>query len=178
MIRMAQLALAPLGIPTQEQVRRVIEAVKKNAASPFFGERRTNNVDGPAPTFSRDRLWYVLTGCLLTTRQRSTRGSPVDRFMHKEPFPLALSRMEPGRVSVLVLSEIEQFHGIRLGPTIANRAEANFQTLSCEGWLAAETNYKSLLEQRKRTPVPSDKTAERAAAHWVSGPRKTDTGRR
>ncbi|MGH9505310.1 MAG: hypothetical protein ACRD13_00160 [Terriglobales bacterium] len=150
-----------------ENVSCIRATVERATASDFFQERKRRNVAGPPPVFSREFFWYVLTGCLLTTQQKSTPGQPVDRFMHKEPFPLALPLMQPGNVATLVLSEIRQFGGIRFGPTIANRAEANFQVLSCGGWLAAETNFQILLEQRKRTPAAPDRAAERAAARWA-----------
>ncbi len=68
-------------------VRGLIEAEKDTE---FLRDRRARNVAPPPPEFVREHFWYVLMGCLLTTQQRSTKGSPVNRFLDAKPFPLAL----------------------------------------------------------------------------------------
>lgn len=157
-----------IGPVRQQDVSCVKKLMEEAATRPFLQERRNGNVDGTPPTFSREHFWYVLTGCLLTTQQRSTRGSAVSRFLDAEPYPLELSRCKPGKVDLLVQTEIARFGGIRRGLTIARQADANFQRLTNGEWLAVEKNFQKLLEQRKRVPVPSDKAVERAASRWAA----------
>src|ERR1035441_228436 len=101
------------------------EVVDTALGTPFLTRPQYDNVNRPPPTFSKDSFWFVLIGCLLTTQQRSTRGSPVDRFLATEPFPLALSGCKAGQVGAWVEGEIKRFGGIRRGPTIGRQAAAN-----------------------------------------------------
>jgi len=57
----------------------------------FVIERIKENVSGPAPSFDREQFWLVHLGCLLTSQQRSTSGSPVDLLLGKKPFSLTLA---------------------------------------------------------------------------------------
>ncbi|HEY4579692.1 MAG TPA: hypothetical protein VIG89_01535, partial [Candidatus Acidoferrales bacterium] len=68
-------------------VQRLLEA---QGDTEFVRKRRTRNVAMPPPDFSRSEFWLVLMGCLLTTQQRSTKGSPVNLFVESEIFPLSL----------------------------------------------------------------------------------------
>lgn len=108
-------------------VRSVIERSK---ATEFFRDRKVRNVALPPPEFSRDELWRVLLGCLLTTRQRATKGSPVNLFMDRKPFLLALGtcKKEPS-VRRFVLKTIRSYRGIRFGPKISRFAAENWKRL-------------------------------------------------
>jgi hypothetical protein len=125
------------------------------------------NVLGPAPAFSRKELWYVMLGCLLTTQQRSTKGSPVETFLAQEPFPLELGKCAEDNVRRIVRETLTRFHGIRFAPTIAGRAEDNFRWLCSGGWEQVERHYKSLARQHSRKPRPEHAAAERRAAHFI-----------
>jgi len=164
---MATTATA-LGPIRQEDVVRVHEAVDAAAADAFRLERQEFNADGPPPIFSREQFWYVLVGCLLTTQQRSTRGSAVDRFLSLDPFPLSFTACEQAtNIEELVEREIKKFGGIRRGPTIGREVAANWQRLKTGEWANAEVTFKLLLQQRRRAPIPEDKNAERVAATWA-----------
>jgi hypothetical protein len=69
-------------------VRSLVERFEKTE---FLQSRRARNVLQPPPEFSREEFWRVLLGCLLTTQQRSTKGSPVHLFLELNPFPVTLS---------------------------------------------------------------------------------------
>jgi len=165
---MRTAAAIKIGPLLPEDVKRVRQLFEASANQQFVIERQCDNVNGPPPTFSRDQLWYVLIGCLLTTQQRSTRGSPINRFLEMEPFPLALSKCNTGNISTLVETEIKKHGGIRRGPTIGRQAQVNFDRLESGEWRNAELTFRALLEQRKRSPASADKEAERGAARWVA----------
>ena len=160
----ALLTIGPVRADDVKLVREVVDAARETL---FLKEREHDNVDGPPPTFSKDSFWFVLVGCLLTTQQRSTRGSPVDRFLATEPFPLALSDCNADQMGAWVEGEIKRFGGIRRGPTIGRQAAANWQRLQSGEWHTAERVFNLLLAQRKRSPVSADKDAERVAARWA-----------
>ncbi len=146
-------------------VCRLIEA-RQNSG--FFKERRAQNVDPPAPEFSRTHFWYVLIGCLLTTQQRSTKGSQVNRLLDTNPFPLALKACEKQTsLQHFVLNTVTDFGGIRRGITIANQIAENWQRLNGGHWQEAEQWFQRLRMQRIRQPRKEDLAAEREAAHWA-----------
>lgn len=146
-------------------VRNLIERSKD---TDFFRERRVRNVTPPPPNFSRADFWRVLIGCLLTTQQRSTKGSAVDRFLDIDTFPLALNACEKQpSVQGFVSKRLESFGGIRRGVTISNQAEENWKRLDGGLWNEAEEWFEDLRQQRLREPQNEDRILEREAAHWA-----------
>ncbi len=146
-------------------VRSLIERSKD---TDFFRDRRVRNVAPPPPNFSRADFWRVLVGCLLTTQQRSTKGSAVDRFLNIDTFPLALNACEKqASVQTFVSKTLESFGGIRRGVTISNQAEENWKRLGGGLWKEAEEWFEKLRQQRLREPQNKDRLLEREAAHWA-----------
>jgi hypothetical protein len=146
-------------------VRDLIERSKDTA---FFRDRRVRNVAPPPPNFSRADFWRVLVGCLLTTQQRSTKGSAVDRFLEIDTFPLALNACEKQpSVQRFVSKTLESFGGIRRGVTISNQAEENWKRLEGGFWKEAEEWFAKLRQRRLREPQNLDRVLEREAAHWA-----------
>lgn len=151
-----------------DDAKRVREAVEAAVDDEFRKERQKINVNGPAPVFSREHFWYVLVGCLLTTQQRSTRGSPVDQFLTLAPFPLNLSACEQSvDIAAFTVEEIRKFGGIRRGLTIARQLRDNLQRLNDGAWSDAEMTFELLFRLRSRVPIAEHKNAERIAARWA-----------
>lgn len=146
-------------------VRNLIERSKD---TDFLRDRRVRNVAPPSPNFSRAEFWRVLVGCLLTTQQRSTKGSAVDRFLGVDAFPLTLNACEKQpSVRTFVSKTLESFGGIRRGVTISNQAEENWRRLEGGLWMEAEEWFAKLRQQRLREPQNDDHVLEREAAHWA-----------
>jgi hypothetical protein len=131
-------------------------------------ERIERNVNGPSPTFSQSHFWYVLIGCLLTTQQRSTKGSSVNRFLSEIPFPLSLAKCRQPKTELLINRELTEFGGIRRAPTISNQACANLEWLKNGGWADVERHFDSLAAQRASKPRPEHVVVERKAAHFIA----------
>ena len=115
-------AAQKLGV-TAKDVEAVLKYMESRRDDRFVNERISLNVTGPAPAWDREQFWFVLLGCLLTSQQRSTTGSPVDPFLHPKDFALTL----PGCASnteATVREVLTGFGGIRFAPTIARRAQA------------------------------------------------------
>lgn len=148
-------------------VERMRALVAAHQNDPFLRNRRIRNVDGLAPRFDREQFWFVLLGSLITTRQRSTHGSPVNRFLSLTPFPLSLTQCG-NRVETAVRETLTTFHGIRMAPTISKRASLNHKWLFDGGWTKVQTHFARLARQRNREPLCEDKMAERDAARTIS----------
>ena len=130
--------------------------------------RMFENVNGPAPSFDKERFWYVLLGCLLTTQQRSTRGMPVPRFLDQEPFPLSLEACRQHEdVEQFVLRTLTAYGGIRRTSTIAHQSKQNYEWLESGGWCKIQEIFGVLTVQRQREPRDGDKVAERQAARCI-----------
>jgi hypothetical protein len=145
-------------------IRRLLEDCKDD---PFVRERTTENVSGPAPNFDMERFWWVSLGCLLTTQQRSTTGSPVDRFLSLKPFPLTLARCN-SHVEKMVLETLTAFGCSRWPAKIARQAAANHAWLEKDGWPRMERWFQRLAWQRALIPQHAHARLEREAAHFAA----------
>jgi hypothetical protein len=154
----------PVADADVSSVRRLVERVMSTT---FFKERRAANVCQPPPAFSRERFWYVVIGCLLTTQQRSTRNSPVDRFMNQPSFPVSVELCQCQDIESFMLECLKEFGGIRRGVTIARQAGHNWRQLYDAQWAEAEKWFDRLLAQRSREPQEGDFKLEREAANWA-----------
>ena len=104
-------------------VRGLVAARESDA---FLQLRKKRNVDRDRPAPSRERFWMAMIGCLLTTQQRAGPGYPVNRFLNLDPFPLRYEEcVRQDDLESYVQNTISAFGGIRMAPTIAQRANAN-----------------------------------------------------
>jgi len=145
-------------------VREVLEA---NGENPFVVGRIGDNVTGAVPAFSRDELWRVMLGCLLTTQQRSGPDSRVTQFLGRRPFRPALADCTAVNAEVVVAQAISEFGGLRRGPTVASHAATNLARLEADGWLRLEERFQALLPSRSRQSRAGDVAEERQAAIFV-----------
>jgi hypothetical protein len=152
---------------TSADIEKVHALVSSRKSDAFLLEREERNVIGVAPIFDREEFWRVLLGCLLTTQQRSTQGSPVDRFTEQKPFLLPLRECSQD-VQKTVISVLTNFGGIRMAPTIGHRARLNYQWLNNSGWARVEDQFQKLATQRNRAPHTADARAEREAAYFAA----------
>ena len=157
-----------VGHPVAEaDVSSVRSLVQRVMGTSFFKERHAANVCQPPPVFSRERFWYVVIGCLLTTQQRSTKSSPVDRFMSQPSFPVSARLCQEQDIESFILECIQKFGGIRRGVTIARQAADNWKKLNDGQWAQAEKWFDRLLTQRSREAQAGDFKLEREAANWA-----------
>jgi hypothetical protein len=153
---------------SNSDVVSVQSLIARSSDTYFFRDRRARNITPPPPEFSFREFWRVLLGCLLTTQQRSTKGSPVDRILEMTPFPLSFEACKAQQsVQRFVLKGIEDFGGIRRGITISSQAAENWTRLERGLWKQAEEWFLSLQQQRSREPERGDSVLEREAAHWA-----------
>lgn len=115
------------------------------------------------PDISKQRVWYVLVGCLLTTQQKSGRQGNVYKFIHTKPFPLAYKTCLSKRNNVEKYSRqtLSDFKGIRFTNKIPLQISENLTLLEEEGlWADILTELKKL--QKKTT-----RDKEREVADYI-----------
>jgi hypothetical protein len=158
---------AQLGPPKDEDARFIAEYVKQRAADEFVQARIRENVEGLVPAFDHETFWVELMGCLLSTQQRSTKGSPVDLLLCEVPFTLSLERCRDKEVEAFVLATLTARRGIRRTKTIAKQAAKNYTHLYNGGWGTAQGWFDRLRALRATAPDPSHAVVEREAARWA-----------
>jgi hypothetical protein len=161
-------SLGGVRIVNSQDITTVRNLIERFENTESIRVRRVRNVDPQSPEFLREEFWRVLLGCLLTTQQRSTKGSFVDRFLETKPFALALNNCngEPS-VQRFISKTIQSFGGIRRGITISGQATENWKRLEKGLWKETENWFDRLKKQRSREPRNGDHLLEREAAHWA-----------
>jgi len=66
------------------------------------------------------------------------------------------------------MESLTEFGGIRMAPTIARRAHANYVWLENGGWVRMERWFQRLAEQRSLVPKCEHSRRERDAAHFAA----------
>lgn len=147
-----------------KRVKNFYNAIKnhKEYGKDVQDRKERNIIRKKRPDISKQRVWHVLVGCLLTTQQRSDRQGNVYKFIHTEPFPLAyktcLSKRNVERYGRKTLSD---FGGIRFTNKIPLQISENLALLKEEGrWADILTELKKL--QKKTT-----RDKEREVADYI-----------
>ena len=144
-------------------LERLRELRRAHGRRAFVRRRVKRNVKSRGGTrLSKAKIWGVHLGCLLTTQQRSGPGSPVQRFLDAEPFPLGLSRCRSARsASRMVQQELARFGGIRWAPQTAAYAAENLYWFENGGWRGIQLWARRLRKSRGAR-------VERQAAQYVA----------
>lgn len=115
----------------------------------------------------RARLWRAQVMCLLTTQNKSGKGSPVDDFLNQRPFPLSLQlcQLQAEQAETYIYSTLETaVRRFRRWKVISRLAALNFHKLENGGWAELEHWVDKLLEQQESKPSDSPFILERQAA--------------
>lgn len=130
--------------------------------------RYKENVVGEPPEIDDDALWITHMRCLLTTQQRSGKGSSISAFLHSNPFPLALdSCRQSGDLLATAFQLLTDAKGIRRTNKIANAVYKNLAMLEHGEWTRLYQWRDKLLEQRKTAYHPSHRVLEEEAADYM-----------
>jgi len=142
--------------------------VHQNWSSTFVQNRIQRNVEPRRITISRDGIWAVVVGCILTTQQKANPDGAVARLLRTEPFPLSFEECCRPDAVVFMQRLLKDFGGIRFTNKIASQLHENIQRLESRGvWVVIEAEMAKVSEQRLRLPQPQDFVAERDAADLV-----------
>jgi hypothetical protein len=146
---------------TEADVKKVQTFVKSMKNDAFVKERHRRNIEAPRPEITKDNVWYVMVGCLLTTQQRSGPGRPVNLFLNQTPFPLRYSICRDKEdVATYVSKTINDFKGIRFETKIGIFSKKNLELLEHGEW-------QRLLDYVENVKDAFDFKMERDAAHYV-----------
>jgi len=148
------------------ELKKFVEAYKNH---PFVKRRIVRNVNiKSVPDIDREKVWYLILTCLLSTHQRSGPGSPIYRFCSQKPFPLSYQKCfsQKEDLSSFVEYNLTNFGGIRRAPTIGLQAEKNFKWVK-ESWSATKDIADELLTIRKLLPNIEHVQIERKGAHFI-----------
>lgn len=141
-----------------EDIKRVKDfynAIKNDKEhGKYVQDRIKRNIERKkGPYISKQRVWYVLVGCLLTTQQRSGQQGTVSRFISQRPFPLAYKTCLSKRNNVEKYSRqtLSDFQGIRFTNKIPLQISKNLTLLEEEGlWADILTELKKLRQKTTR----------------------------
>lgn len=130
-----------------------------------FLNRLQCNVIGEIKLPTPEQFWFELVAALLSSQQRSTENSPLDRFYKMRPFPLSLQAyaelsdaqvndiLRPFRFHERITNQLRKNHGWLFGRRM--------------GWQEIESGLKSLLAQRNSAPSIDHKKIERDVAQLL-----------
>jgi len=154
---------------TDQDIQNIKDVVGKFQNHSFFHQRMEKNLFEKIPLFSREKIWWTIVMCLLTSQQRSNSGSPISRFLFADPFPLTLKDLASvGNINEFTRQELKNIGGIRFVPKIAEYVNINLGRLNSGEWGELEHHFQILLEQRKQNPKPEHYLAERKAARYMN----------
>lgn len=144
---------------SQDDVARVRDVVTSMAGHDIVVERRERNVNRRGIDLSRATIWERQIGCLLTTQQKSSEDSAVQRFIRSKSPLLLLHQCEEAKDIVrLAESELSAFGGIRRTTVIPKQIAHNFHRLTAGGWNKLDALLSPLGQ------APQSKEAERVCA--------------
>lgn len=139
--------------------------IEQYHSHPYVLYRQKRNLTEPIPGHSESSMWSVLLMCLLTSQQRSSPGSVIDRFLNLLPFPLSLETCRAvENLQAFAFQILHDFGGIRFAPKISKQISQNFNTLESGGWKILNDLAQNLEKQRLANPDPSHYLLERQAA--------------
>ncbi len=147
---------------SRNDVKRVRDVVTMMAGHTIVVERRDRNVCRRGIDLSHKIIWKRQIGCLLTTQQKSSADSAVQRFIRSNSPLLLLDQCKEAKDIVrLAESEFDAFGGIRRTTVISKQIAHNFRWLNGGGWDELDT---VLIPLRK---APLSKEKERACATQI-----------
>jgi len=153
----------------KEEVLRIKRFMKLFKNHPLVQRRLLKNVKLEyIPDVGKERIWFVLLTCLLSTQQRSGASSPLYKFCSQKPFPLNYHKcfMNKKRLRLLIENKLTEFGGIRRAHTIGIQSAKNFKWVD-EDWAKLKKFIEDLLKQRRCSPKFKHIEAERNCAHYI-----------
>lgn len=118
-----------------DDIRKIQEFVNEQKNNPFVEDRRKRNIKGNRLETTKENVWRVLVGCLLTTQQRSGPHSNVGRLLQKKPFPLSYNNcLNAYNLEAFCSKTLSDFGGIRWPNKIAEEIQVNLSNLEKGLW--------------------------------------------
>jgi len=152
----------------ESDAQSVREIVERMAEHKIVTERISRNVQRNGIVLSPDLIWKIHVGCLLTTRQKTKEGSPVNRFIHLKPFPLPLEMCtKQENVADFARNKIIEFGEIPRYNEIAKSIEQNLQWLQNGGW--AKLDFWLAPFERNNQPKDTERRCAEQIREQLNG---------
>lgn len=153
----------------KEEMLRIKKFVELSKNHPLVKRRIQKNVDiDYVLDVGRERIWFVMLTCLLSTQQRSGANSPLYKFCSQKPFNLNFQEclLNSHNLGSFVEETLTGFGGIRRAHTIGSQAEKNFRWVN-EDWDKTKEVADELLLLRRYIPNVEHIQIERNSAHFI-----------
>ncbi|NTU52315.1 MAG: hypothetical protein HGA97_01155 [Chlorobiaceae bacterium] len=125
-------------------------------------DRQHRNVDRYDLDISRGKVWKTHIGCLLTSQQKSSVGSPIQRFLDSSSQLLSIGHCDSlNDLKEFAFKELKESPGIRFTDKISEHINTNHDRLSKGRW----SELLDILHPFVLTPC--SKEEERAAAERI-----------
>jgi len=148
-------------IVNSNDIRKIKNFIDQLKSNPFVQDREKRNLRGNGFKITKENVWRVLVGCLLTTQQRSGPESNVSRLLQTNPFLLSYETcLSEHNVEGFSLKTLSDFGGIRRTNSIAKEINANLLRLEKGLW----TDLLTRLKQLDKNTSPD---LEREAADFI-----------
>lgn len=145
--------------PDDKQLYR--EFVHRFEPHDFVKERRKRNVERTNVDISIETVWRCVIGCLLTTQQKSGRGSRVEQFMQNEKQLFSFNFCRESNGLALFAKETLKQAGLRRTERIPAEIVHAVNVFK-ESWHELELGLGKLHGNQ-----PNAKQTERATARWI-----------
>lgn len=154
-------------IVEKKDIDKIQNLLKNQKNDDLCIDRENRNVRVSSITFSEEKFWYVMIGCLLTTQQNSGPKSAVSRFLDKDPFPLSLNSCDNEGVKEYTEKILTDFRGIRFSKKIGEYVDGNLRSLNAGEWQNITREAEKLAQLKAREPIFEDIKYERSAANFI-----------
>ena len=153
---------------TSKDIRKLQAFVSANQNHEIVVKRIRSNIDGAVNLHSDEDIWLKMTMCQLTSQQRSSAASPVNKFLRARPFRLSLQACSSSKsVEKFIQNELSKFGGIRFPSKIAKQMSYNLSLLNDGGLENLQSYLYSLSKQREEKPKSDHYRLEREASRYM-----------
>lgn len=138
-------------IVKSDDIRKIKSFIDQLKSNPFVQDREKRNLAGNSFEITKDIVWRVLVGCLLTTQQRSGPDSNVSRLLQSNPFLLSYETcLREHDVEGFSLKTLTDFGGIRRINSIAKEIKVNLSRLEKGLWTDLLTRLRQFNKNTSR----------------------------
>jgi len=129
---------------SKRDVQLLTKFVQEHRDNPFVRHRIQKNLSKHHVQVRKERFWYAMILCLVTTQQRSGPDSLVSKFLAETPFPLRYSVCKTQRQLRSFAQRVLSKYHLRRSTKIAAEVDANWQIISSNDWLRVRSRLGSL----------------------------------
>jgi len=147
---------------SSEDIAKIKAFVESQNNNVFVQDRVKRNLEGNNFELTREKIWQVLVGCLLTTQQRSGPESNVARLLQTNPFLLSyeICLREPD-VKEFCFETLSSFRGIRRTNRLAEEIAVNLLRLEKGLWHDLITRLNDL-------KIKTSANLEKSTANFIA----------